>query len=109
MVFGGTPKWAFRPNSRMIIRECRPTLSRPVTCRAALGRTISRVLPLRRDAFEPELAGMGEDGRAIALDMLVEPDTGAGLGQDRCERGLADLKRITPQVIAVQLDQIESV
>jgi hypothetical protein len=32
---------------------------------------------------------MGEDGRAVALDMLVEPDTGTGLGQDRCERGLA--------------------
>ena len=24
------------------------------------------------------LAGMGEDGRAIALDMLIEPDAGAG-------------------------------
>jgi hypothetical protein len=33
---------------------------------------------------------VGEDGRAIALvDMLVEPDAGAGLGYDRCERGLA--------------------
>jgi nucleoside-diphosphate-sugar epimerase len=32
-----------------------------------------------------------EDGRAIALDVLVEPDAGAGLGYDRCERGLADL------------------
>ena len=42
---------------------------------------------------------MGEDGRAIALDMLIEPDAGAGLGHDRCERGLTDLKRITPQVI----------
>ena len=52
---------------------------------------------------------MGEDGRAIALDMLIEPDAGAGLGHDRCERGLTDLKRITPQVIAVQLDQVEGV
>jgi hypothetical protein len=41
---------------------------------------------------------MGEDGRAIALDMLIEPDAGSGLDQDRCERGLADLKRIAPQV-----------
>jgi hypothetical protein len=39
--------------------------------------------------------------------MLVEPDAGAGLGQDRCERGFADLKRITPQVVPVQLDQVE--
>jgi hypothetical protein len=41
--------------------------------------------------------------------VLVEPDAGAGLGHDRCERGLADLKRITPQVVAVQLDQVECV
>ena len=37
------------------------------------------------------------------------PDAGAGLGDDRCERGLADLKRITPQVVAIQLDQVEGV
>jgi hypothetical protein len=52
---------------------------------------------------------MGEDGRAIALDMFVEPDAGAGLGHDRGERGLADLKRIAPQVVAVQFDQVEGV
>jgi hypothetical protein len=28
---------------------------------------------------------MVEDGRAVALDMLVEPDAGAGLGHDRRE------------------------
>ena len=43
---------------------------------------------------------MGEDSRAVALDMLIEPDAGAGLGHDRCERGLADLKRIAPKVVA---------
>jgi hypothetical protein len=52
-------------------------------------------------AFEAHLAGMGEDGRAVALDMLVEPDAGARLGYDRCEHGLADRKRITPQVVTV--------
>jgi hypothetical protein len=46
---------------------------------------------------------------AVAFDILVEADAGAGLGQDRCERGLAHLKRITPQVIAIQLDQVEGV
>jgi hypothetical protein len=34
----------------------------------------------RFNAFEPHLAGMGEDGRAIALDMLIEPDAGTGAG-----------------------------
>ena len=52
---------------------------------------------------------MGEDGRAVAFNMLIEPDAGAGLGHDRCERGLADLKRITPQVVAVQFDEVEGV
>src|SRR4029450_13413973 len=70
---------------------------------------VPRVLPLRPDTFEPHLAGMGEDGRAVAFDMLIEPDAGPGLSHDRCERGLADLKRVTPQVVAVQLDQVEGV
>ena len=48
---------------------------------------------------------MGENG----LDMLVEPDAGLGLGHDRCERGLANLKRIAPEVVAVQLDEVERV
>jgi len=52
---------------------------------------------------------VGEDSRAIALDMLVEPDAGLGFGHDRCERGLTDLKRIAPQVVAVQLDEVEGV
>jgi hypothetical protein len=41
--------------------------------------------------------------------LLAHRSPGAGLGHDRCERGLADLKRITPQVIAVQFDQVEGV
>ena len=54
-------------------------------------------------------AGMGEDGRAVALHMLVEPDAGASLGQRARKRGPADLKRIAPQVVAVQFDQVEGV
>jgi len=41
--------------------------------------------------------------------MFVEPDAGLGLGHDRCELGLADRKRIAPQIVAVQFDQIEGV
>jgi hypothetical protein len=52
---------------------------------------------------------MGEDGRAVAFDMLIEPHAGASLGQHARERGLADLKRIAPEVVAVQLDEVESV
>ena len=52
---------------------------------------------------------MPKHGLLVAFDMLVEPDAGAGLGHDRCERSLADLKRIAPEVIAVQFDQVEGV
>jgi hypothetical protein len=52
---------------------------------------------------------VGKEGRAVALDMLVEPDARAGFGHDRCERGLADFKRIAPQVVAVQLDEVKGV
>jgi hypothetical protein len=61
------------------------------------------------------LAGMSEDGRAVALDVLVEPDAGASLGQHARKRGLADVKRIAPQVvpkyhdhIRLQADQLKS-
>jgi hypothetical protein len=43
--------------------------------------------------LQPHLAGLGEDGRAVPFDMLVVPNAGTGLGQDRYERGLADLER----------------
>jgi hypothetical protein len=47
--------------------------------------------------------------RAVAFDMLLEPHTGASLGQYRCERGLADLQRVTPNVVPVQFDEVEGV
>ena len=52
---------------------------------------------------------MGEDSRAVTFHVFVEPNAGAGLGHDRCERGLANLKRIAPQVVVVQLDEVEGV
>ena len=45
----------------------------------------------------------------LGKQMTAEPDAGAGLGHDGCKRGLADLKRVAPQVVAVQLDQVEGV
>ena len=52
---------------------------------------------------------MAENSLTIALDMLVEPDAGTGLGHDRCERGLADLQRIAPEIVAIQFDKVEGV
>src|SRR5262249_10248282 len=68
-----------------------------------------RAQALRHDAFESHLARMGEDGRAVALDVLVEAQAKASFGQHTSKRGLADLKRIAPQVVAVQLNEVEGV
>ena len=57
----------------------------------------------------PILAGVGEDGRAVAFHVLVEAQAKASLGQHTSKRGLAHFQRITPHVIAIQLDQVESV
>ena len=38
---------------------------------------VGRILPLRHDTFKPHLAGMGKDGRAVALDMLVQAQAGS--------------------------------
>jgi hypothetical protein len=50
---------------------------------------------------------VAKHGLTVAFDVLVEPDARAGLGQDHLQRDLAALKRITRQVVAVKLDQIE--
>src|SRR6516164_8110434 len=71
--------------------------------------TVGRVLALRDDTFEAKLACVGEDGWTVAFHVVVEPDAGASLGHDGCERGLADLKWIAPQIIAVQLDEVEGI
>src|SRR5262249_46386032 len=42
-------------------------------------RTVGRVFPLRDDAFKAKLAAMGEDGRAVALHMLIDRMPGAAL------------------------------
>src|SRR5262249_42125281 len=80
-------------------RRCRQVLHLEPIRRAA--GAIHRVLTLRHDAFESHLAGVGEDGRAVALDMLVETQAKASFGQHTSKRGLAHFP--------IQLDQVESV
>src|SRR5262249_5300874 len=41
--------------------------------------------------------------------MLVEAQPKASFGQSAAQRGLAHLQRIAPQVVAIELDQIEGV
>jgi len=45
----------------------------------------------------------------FATAPIVEAQAKAGFGQHTSKRGLAHFQRITPQVVAVQLDQVESV
>jgi hypothetical protein len=47
---------------------------------------------LRNDVFVAELAGMGEDGRAVALEVLAELDPGRRLGEQPFEPGFAFLE-----------------
>ena len=63
--------------------------------------------PLRDDAFAAESAGVLEDGRAVAVEMLVEGDTVAGVAEQIGEHGLAALDRLPAKVLAVEFDQIE--
>src|SRR3954469_9465943 len=73
------------------------------------GRTDSGSLSLRDDPFEAKLAGVREHRGPIALDVLIEPQSGARLGQERRQRGLADDERLTPQILAVEIEQIEGI
>jgi hypothetical protein len=41
--------------------------------------------------------------------VLIQPQARTGLGQYGGERGLAHLKRVPAEVVAVQLDQVEGV
>src|SRR6266581_4468027 len=44
---------------------------------------------------------MAENSRAVVLNVLVEPDAIAGLGQKIGERSLADFERVAAETVAV--------
>jgi hypothetical protein len=56
---------------------------------------------LRDDAFEAELAGVLEDGQAIALDVLVVVDAGRRLSEQLLEARLAGVQRLRPVIYAI--------
>jgi hypothetical protein len=53
----------------------------PILLRLALHRRRRRVLELRENAFEAKLAGMGEDGRAVALICSLKRMPGPALAR----------------------------
>jgi hypothetical protein len=52
---------------------------------------------------------MDKHGGAIGFDMFVQADADGGLGENRGERGLADLKRLATKIVAVQFYEIEGI
>jgi hypothetical protein len=58
-------------------------------------RPVVRILPLRDDAFESQLASMVKyDLAVVVLHVLVQPQSSGGLGEHRDERGLAYRQRL---------------
>ena len=68
---------------------------------------VGRTEPLRDDALAAERAGVLEDYSAVAGVVLVEGDTFMRMAQKLRQRVFALLDRCTPQVRAVQFEQVE--
>ena len=66
---------------------------------------ISAVADLRDDALQPDLAGMGIHLATIDLEALAELDVGAV--DDLFQVRLALDQRQLPQIVAVEVEQIE--
>ena len=90
-------------------RRGREMLAKYAQRNEAAAAAIHRILALRHDVFEAKLARVPEHCLTVAFHVLVESNARVSLGHDRCERGLAEFKRIAPQVVAVQFDQVEGV
>src|SRR6516162_10746053 len=68
---------------------------------------------MRREAAVEASAASGrwprrQDDRAVASHVLVEAQA-TSFGQHTSKRGLAHFQGITPQVVAVQFDEVEGV
>src|SRR5262245_32674000 len=71
--------------------------------------SVARPEPLRHDAFEAHLAGVQEYALAIVGEVLVQTQTRKAPTQQARERHLARLQRLPPQVLAIQLEEVEGV
>src|SRR5262249_14189879 len=72
-------------------------------------RAIGGDLQLRDDPFEAKLARVCEHRRAVAFKVLGEPQPGAGLGEERRQRCLADHEGLAPKVLAVEIKEVEGI
>src|SRR5262249_8037053 len=65
--------------------------------------------PLRPVALTPHLAGVPEYALAIVSEVLVQTQSRKAPTQQARERRLARLQRLPPQVLAIQLEEVEGV
>src|SRR5262245_23886632 len=81
-------------------------------------RDVTRVFVLRYNALKAKFAGMLKHGWTVRLNMLIESQTRHGtpeqarehlLPKQTRERCLSQHERLAPQVIPVQLEQIERI
>src|SRR5215831_9307993 len=86
---------------RVRVLELQPVL------RAA--RSIARAKPLRDDAFEAHLAGVPEYALAVVGEVPVQTQPRKAPTQQARERRLARLQRLAPQVLAIQLKEVEGI
>src|SRR6202035_549456 len=81
--------------------DLEPGLARP--------RPIGMLAVLRDDALAADLAGMGEDRRAVAFEVFAVLDPRRGLGEEPFEPSLALLERSRSPILAVEIEEIEGV
>jgi hypothetical protein len=107
----------------MTVRLSSPSPAVPVLLRLAAYRRRGRILnlqpvldpagsirraePLAHDPLTAERASVLEDHRALAAVVLAEGDALVGPAEELCQKALSLLDRGAPQVVAVQLDQVE--
>ena len=72
-------------------------------------RAVAGILPLGDDAFQTKLACMTKYERPVFLDVFVQLDARPSTRDQAGERSLAHLQRIAPEVLPVQLDQVERI
>ena len=72
-------------------------------------RGVGRAEALRYDALQTKLAGVPEDDVTRLLNMVINLQPHARLGQQSDQQHLAPLDWLPPQVLAVKLDQVEGV
>src|SRR5262249_1616977 len=106
-------RWGTKLGEIVLVRPCSSSSPPPLPASPPepLGSSsLANRASARSDSSSPcAWTSVREHGRAVALDVFVEAQPKASFGQHASQRGLAPFQRITPQVVAIELDQVEGV